>query len=40
VARSLPQPLLILQAENDFRVTQDDFQLWRQALAERPDVTF
>jgi dienelactone hydrolase len=40
VARSLPQPLLILQAANDFQVTQDDFQLWRQALAERPDVTF
>ena len=40
VACHLPQPLLILQAGSDYQVTQADFQLWQQALAERSDVTF
>ncbi|GHO85731.1 alpha/beta hydrolase [Dictyobacter formicarum] len=40
VARHLPQPLLILQAGNDYQVTQADFHLWQQALSQRTDVTF
>ena len=37
-ARTLSQPLLILQGERDYQVTMEDFRLWKEALAERKDV--
>ncbi len=40
VARTLPQPLLILQGESDYQVTMEDFRQWQHALAERKDVQF
>jgi dienelactone hydrolase len=40
VARTLPQPLLILQGESDYQVTMEDFQLWKHALADRKAVQF
>ena len=39
-ARTLPQPLLILQGERDYQVTMEDFGRWQAALADRGDVTF
>ncbi len=40
VARTLKQPMLFLQGESDYQVTQDDFQIWQNALRERTDVQF
>ncbi|HEY6406271.1 MAG TPA: dienelactone hydrolase family protein, partial [Ktedonobacteraceae bacterium] len=40
MARGLPQPMLILQAESDYQVTMEDFQDWKAALATRNDVQF
>lgn len=40
VARTLPQPILILQGESDYQVTMEDFRLWQHALADREDVQF
>jgi dipeptidyl aminopeptidase/acylaminoacyl peptidase len=41
VARTLPQPLLVLQGERDYQVTiQDDFELWKQGLAAKANVTY
>lgn len=40
VARTLKQPILILQADADYQVTLDDFQIWQSALSDRRDVTF
>lgn len=40
VARSLPQPILLLQGERDYQVTiADDFDRWTEALAGRAHVT-
>ena len=40
VARSLPQPILILQGDRDYQVTvTDDFDQWTTALAGRSNVT-
>jgi uncharacterized protein len=39
-ARSLKQPMLILQGERDYQVTMTDFGRWKDALQNRPDVTF
>ena len=40
-ARSLMQPLLILQGERDYQVTMaDDFAKWKAALDGKPRVTF
>jgi fermentation-respiration switch protein FrsA (DUF1100 family) len=38
VARTLPQPMLIMQGERDYQATMADFQLWQDALAGRPQV--
>jgi dienelactone hydrolase len=38
-ARTLKQPLLVLQGERDYQVTMDDFAAWQRALAGRPDAT-
>ncbi len=40
IARALQQPLLILQGESDYQVTMEDFQMWKHALADRPDAQF
>jgi dienelactone hydrolase len=39
-ARTLRQPLLILQGGRDYQVTDADFAGWKKALASRPSVTF
>lgn len=39
-AKKLKQPILILQGERDFQVTQTDFQLWKTGLNGRSTVTF
>ena len=39
-ARTLEQPMLVLQGGRDYQVTMADFQSWKDALGSRPDVTF
>ncbi len=39
-ARSLKQPMLVLQGERDYQVTMADFELWRESLKDRPNVKF
>lgn len=40
-ARSLPQPILVLQGERDYQVlASKDFTAWKTALAGKSDVTF
>ncbi len=39
-AKSLKQPLLILQGERDYQVTMTDFQNWKNALKDEKNVTF
>tara|TARA_R110002111_G_scaffold261826_3_gene335822 strand:- start:30062 stop:31396 length:1335 start_codon:yes stop_codon:yes gene_type:complete len=38
-AKTLEKPFLILQGERDYQVTMVDFQMWKQALGSRDDVT-
>ncbi len=39
VAASLNKPMLIVQGERDYQVTEDgDLATWQQALTDRPDV--
>jgi hypothetical protein len=40
LARALPQPMLILQAECDYQVTMEDIQGWQEGLGTRADVAF
>lgn len=40
VARTLKQPMLILQGERDYQVTMAEFQNWKDALSGRQNVTF
>jgi len=40
VARSLKQPMLVLQGERDYQVTMADFAKWKEALGGRTDVVF
>jgi uncharacterized protein len=40
IARELQQPMLILQAEGDYQVIMEDFQIWKSALDGRRDVQF
>ncbi len=40
VAKTLRQPLLILQGERDYQVTMTDFKGWQAALAGNPNVQF
>lgn len=40
VAQTLKQPMLFLQGGGDYQVTQDDFQIWQNALGGRSDVQF
>lgn len=39
-ARSIDRPLLILQGERDYQVTMDEFDLWKDALGQKSNVTF
>ena len=39
-ARSLTQPMLVLQGGRDYQVTAEDFEGWKQALSSREDVSF
>lgn len=39
-AQRLSIPMLVMQGGRDYQVTMEDFNLWRQALADRPRVTF
>ena len=39
-AKTLKQPMLILQGENDCQVKMTDFNIWRAALSNRKNVTF
>jgi dienelactone hydrolase len=39
-AKSLSQPMLILQGGKDYQVTEKDFANWKAALSGRKDVTF
>ena len=38
--KTLAQPLLILQGERDYQVTQVDFNRWKEALGDQPTVTY
>jgi hypothetical protein len=40
LAKTLKQPLLILQGERDYQVTMSDFQVWKDALAGQANVQF
>jgi dienelactone hydrolase len=40
VVRTLKQPMLFLLGGSDYQVTQEDFQIWQDALAGRSDVQF
>ena len=39
-AKTLKQPLLILQGGADYQVTEVDFEGWKKALGSQPTVTF
>ena len=40
MAKSLKQPMLILQGQRDYQVTMEDFGGWKQALSSRDNVRF
>jgi hypothetical protein len=40
MAKAINKPLLILQAEKDYQVTEADYALWQEALAGKSNVTF
>jgi dienelactone hydrolase len=40
VAKTLKQPMLILQGEKDYQVTMKDLENWKAALSSRKDVIF
>jgi fermentation-respiration switch protein FrsA (DUF1100 family) len=39
-AKSVKQPMLVLQGERDYQVTMDEFARWNVALAGKSNVTF
>lgn len=39
-AKTLSQPMLVLQGERDYQVTMDDFARWKDGLSARHNVTF
>jgi fermentation-respiration switch protein FrsA (DUF1100 family) len=39
-AKKLKQRILVIQGENDFQVSMNDFNTWKTALSGRPNVTF
>jgi hypothetical protein len=40
MAKTLKQPLLILQGQRDYQITQADFDSWKKALGASPNATF
>lgn len=40
VAKTLKQPMLVLQGESDYQVTMKDFANWKNALGKRKNVVF
>jgi len=40
VAKKLKQPVLVVQGERDYQVTMKDFELWKQALGDKPKNKF
>jgi dienelactone hydrolase len=40
VAKSLKQPILILQGERDYQITTENFYIWKKALSAQKNVTF
>jgi uncharacterized protein len=40
LAKSLKQPMLVLQGERDYQVTMKDFQNWKDALGKKKNATF
>jgi fermentation-respiration switch protein FrsA (DUF1100 family) len=40
LARTVPEPFLVLQGGRDYQVTVEDFENWKKALGTRPDVEF
>jgi fermentation-respiration switch protein FrsA (DUF1100 family) len=40
IAKTLKQPLLILQGGRDYQVTADNLEAWKTALNSSPNVTF
>jgi uncharacterized protein len=40
MAKSIPQPLLLLQGLRDYQVTQADWDRWQAALGNKPTATF
>jgi dienelactone hydrolase len=40
IVKELKQPLLILQGQRDYQVTEVDFNRWKEALGVQPNVTF
>lgn len=40
IAKTLEQPMLILQGERDYQVTMKDFQNWKNALGKNKSATF
>ncbi len=39
-AKKITVPILILQGERDYQVTMKDFQIWKQELKEKRNVSF
>ena len=39
-AKKITVPILVLQGERDYQVTMKDFQIWKQELKEKGNVTF
>jgi len=39
MAKLLKQPMLIMQGGRDYQVTETDFNMWKNALGSRTDVT-
>ncbi len=39
-AKTIKQPMLIMQGESDYQVTMKDFALWKNALGKRKNVVF
>lgn len=40
MAKSLKQPMLIMQGGRDYQATEADFNIWKSALSSKTDVTF
>ncbi|MDA3845161.1 MAG: alpha/beta hydrolase, partial [Vallitaleaceae bacterium] len=40
LVQDIEVPLLILQGERDYQVTMTDFNLWQEALVDKPNVSF